>query len=122
MNQKCVKNCTGGAYADNDTRSCLAALDCSDDTVADPLTHRCVNQCSKVPMYFVMPSTNVCEPSCVDGLFAFNDTNKCLDACPAPYFGVNSSANYYCIEYCLTGEYKFINETSLFRICLSGCP
>ena len=77
-NQKCVKNCTLGAYADAFTRNCVKALDCSGDTVADPLTFRCIAQCSKVPMYYLMPSTNKCEAFCVDGLFAFNDTNVCV--------------------------------------------
>lgn len=70
--------------------------------MADPLTYRCVDQCSKVPMYFVMRSTNLCGSVCFDQLFALNDTNECVESCPAPYFGVNTSANFYCIEYCPT--------------------
>lgn len=46
--------------------------------MADPLTYRCIAQCSKVPMYYLMPSTNLCEPSCENELFAFNDTNMCV--------------------------------------------
>lgn len=72
QNQKCVKNCTPGTYADNNTRSCVVAGNCSGITVADPLTYRCVSQCSKVPMYFLKPSTNICGPTCSDSLFAYN--------------------------------------------------
>lgn len=122
LNQKCVKNCTPGTFADWDSRHCVDALNCTGNKVADPLTYRCIDQCSKIPMYFAMPSTNVCGPVCIDGLFAHNDTNKCIESCPAPYFGVNSSSNYYCIEYCPSNEFKFINSSSNFRICVSGCP
>ena len=56
-------------------------------------------------MYFVMPNTNVCGPVCTagSGLFAYNDTNECRQDCPAPYYGVNSTTNYICVEYCPSG-------------------
>ena len=90
--QECVKNCTNGKFANNFTRSCVTALKCTNDTIGDILTYRCVKQCSKVPMYYWMRSTNLCGPNCLDGLFAFNDTNECISACPSPYYGVNSSS------------------------------
>jgi len=40
--------------------------------------------------------------------------------CPSPYFGVNSTINYYCTQYCPTGEYMWINGTT--RMCISLCP
>ena len=43
-----------------------------------------------------------------------------MTECPSPYFGVNSSANFYCSQYCPSNEYMWINGTE--RMCVSACP
>ena len=53
----------------------MAAINCNNQTVADPFSGRCIDRCPSHPMYFVMPETNLCGPLCFDGLFADNSTN-----------------------------------------------
>jgi hypothetical protein len=43
----CVFRCTSGYYADTPRRVCLPALNCSDTTIADPISGRCVLRCTK---------------------------------------------------------------------------
>lgn len=38
----CVPICPANSYADNFTRSCVAAIDCSNQTLGDPVTQKCV--------------------------------------------------------------------------------
>ena len=71
--------------------------------VADPTTNRCVARCSTDPMYFAMPDTKLCGPDCFDDLFADNTTGLCVTICPAPYYGVNSTTYYTCVQYCPPG-------------------
>ena len=42
--------------------------------------------------------------------------------CPDPYFGVNSTTNYYCTQYCPTGEYKYVSDDGSVRMCVDVCP
>lgn len=68
----CVLVCYPGYYADTTTRKCLPAINCSDTTIADPISKRCVFQCTKQPMYYLTIETNLCGPTCSNGQFAYN--------------------------------------------------
>jgi len=68
----CVLRCTSGTYADVSRRICLPALNCSGTTIADPVSGRCVLQCTKDPMYYLTTETNTCGPTCSSGFFAYN--------------------------------------------------
>jgi hypothetical protein len=116
----CVFKCYPGTFADTSTRMCLPPINCSSPTIADPTSGRCAFQCSKVPMYFLTVVTNLCGTTCSNGQFAYNNTNMCLDACPAPYFGVNSTVNFYCTLYCPPLQYMWVNLTT--RMCITNCP
>jgi hypothetical protein len=68
----CVLRCSNGSYADSARRVCLPPLNCSDTLIADPISGRCVLQCTKDPMYYLTVETNLCGATCNNGSFAYN--------------------------------------------------
>lgn len=65
-----------------------------------------------------MPETKICGPDCFNGLFADNTTGLCVQICPQPYYGVNSSTYFYCTQYCPPNQFKYDNLT----MCVANCP
>lgn len=102
----CVRRCPPNKFASNNsvttsvTRMCVLSQDCMGSRVADPINSRCNPRCTIDPMYYAMPNTKLCGPDCFAGLFADNSTGLCVRVCPAPYFGVNSTTYFKCVQYC----------------------
>ena len=40
--------------------------------------------------------------------------------CPDPYYGVNTTNNFICVQYCPSNEYKYVDGD--LRMCLTSCP
>lgn len=120
----CVIRCPDGRYASNNSvttstsRLCVMSKDCVGLLVADPINNRCNPRCTLDPMYFAMPKTKLCGPNCFEGRFADNTTGLCVTICPAPYFGVNSTVYFTCVQYCPSDEYKLTPG----RMCVANCP
>ena len=74
----CTKECTGGLFADNYTRFCLPAINCSNSTIGDPQYFRCVPVCPIATPSFFDNDTNLCVQVCPFGQFADNSTMKCV--------------------------------------------
>ena len=106
ISKTCVLRCPNDTFASYNAvgtstpRACVLSISCVGSMVADPVTGRCLSRCTTDPMYFAMNSTKLCGPVCINGSFADNTTGRCVAICPSPYFGVNSTLNFACVQYC----------------------
>lgn len=105
----CSKSCTGSLFADNWTRSCLPAINCSNSTIGDPLYYRCVSICPISTPSFLDSSVNLCQSACPIGMFADNSTMKCVNQCPF-------NPDYYAYNVTLS------NGTITQGLCVLFCP
>ena len=128
----CVESCPKPYYGyDNDTENvCVPecpvdyfAYDdiCKDSCAgtsmyADPVTHRCVDEC--INGTYACDGSSSCVDDCVPyGQVADNSTNTCQDFCP-------TDPDYYaeggiCVMHCTSGTYA--DPTAGKRACDSLC-
>ena len=60
----CIPICPAHHYADNYTRSCVSAIDCSNSTFGDPVTQKCVAAVDCSYGFFVDVSQGLCVVRC----------------------------------------------------------
>jgi len=79
----CVVTCSIGLYANNDTQSCVTAVNCFDNTVGDPTTNKCVNSssCPSAPYHFANLVAKTCVTRCPSGLWGDRSIKKCSAQC-----------------------------------------
>lgn len=78
----CIAKCSPGYFANNDTQSCVAAIDCSKDLVGNPLTLTCIFAYNCPIGYYIDLAEKLCVNICSQTQYANLDTRTCGNDCP----------------------------------------
>jgi hypothetical protein len=78
----CISICSPGSFSNNKTRACVAAINCSDDLVGNPLNLQCIDFNDCPAGYYVDLVTKMCVRRCPDLYYANLDTRICVKNCP----------------------------------------
>ncbi len=110
-------NC-GTLFANNATRTCVAALSCSYGFYGDDTSRLCVPYCPSDRL--AHPDTKLCQTSCATPYFADPGMRMCVTACNTTGLYADIDSSRTCVENCnSTANYPWADDST--RTCVSDC-
>ncbi len=104
-------------YADNYTRTCVSALQCSFGFYADNSTWKCVPYCPAGS--YAHPVSKICQAQCDAPYFRDSGINACVQICNTIGTYADVSSTRTCVSTCnITGLTPWADEST--RTCVSG--
>lgn len=134
-NQLCVLTCNatylGGSFGNNNTRTCVTKCQDTDSFAEVQTVNRiCVARClPAVPIIYANNQTKICGVSwnCPLNYYGENNTQLCVNSCPAGSFAYQTLVDKICIDQCpvnlIPTRVDWYGDTSTTkRICVTQCP
>ena len=123
----CKINCDKNMVIDEN----ICRYECPKEKFLNPITRKCINDCSETNYKYYYPPNNTCIEKCDKNLYI--DGNKCVESCPIEETDENGKKKLYadfnnkCVKECPSNDNYIIdkfthNEKDTQKKCLSSCP